>query len=159
VFLFGDSESTRAVGAPGTGVRGGGRLGSASGRLENRKNAGSAQSMTNEAARRLRAIKLLHTAVWAMFAGCIAVIPVLAWQGRSGAAAILAVLVLGEVVVLWLNRWSCPLTAVAARYTDDRRANFDIYLPEWLARYNKQIFGPLYVAGVAYAVARYLGAA
>jgi hypothetical protein len=134
-------------------------LGSASGRLENRKNAGSAQSMTNEAARRLRAIKLLHTAVWAVFAGCIVVIPVLTWQGRFGAAAVLAVLIFGEVVVLWLNRWSCPLTAVAARYTDDRRANFDIHLPEWLARYNKQIFGPLYVAGVAYAVARYLGGA
>ena len=115
--------------------------------------------MTNVAARRLRAVRLLHTVVWAAFAGCIVAIPALAWQGRFGAAAVLAALVLGEVVVLWLNRWSCPLTAVAARYTEDRRANFDIYLPEWLARYNKQIFGPLYVAGVAYAVARFLGAA
>jgi hypothetical protein len=115
--------------------------------------------MTDPAARRLRAIRVLHTAVWAVFAGCIVAIPVLASQGRSGVAAVLAALVLGEVVVLWLNRWSCPLTAVAARYTDDRSANFDIYLPAWLARYNKQIFGPLYVAGVAYAVARYLGLA
>jgi hypothetical protein len=113
--------------------------------------------MTNVAARRLRAIRALHTVVWAVFAGCVVAIPVLAWQGRSGVAAVLAALVLGEVVVLWLNRWSCPLTAVAVRYTEDRRANFDIYLPEWLARYNKQIFGPLYVAGVAYAVVRYLG--
>jgi hypothetical protein len=61
-------------------------------------------------------------------------------------------------VVLWLNRWSCPLTAVAARYTEDRRANFDIYLPEWLAQYNKQIFGSLYAVGVAYLVAMYLRA-
>jgi hypothetical protein len=106
----------------------------------------------------LRAIKLLHTAVWAVFASCILAIPVLASRGRFGAAALLAALVLGEIVVLWLNRWSCPLTAVAARYTEDRRANFDIYLPEWLAKYNKQIFGPLYVAGVAYGVVRYLGA-
>jgi len=36
--------------------------------------------------------------------------------------------------------------------------NFDIYLPEWLARYNKQIFGPLYAVGVAYLVTRYLSA-
>jgi hypothetical protein len=104
--------------------------------------------MTNVAARRLRTVRLLHTAVWAGFAGCIVAMPVLAWQGRFGAAAVLAGIVLGEVVVLWLNRWRCPLTAIAARYTDDRRANFDIYLPEWLARYNKQIFGPLYVAGL-----------
>jgi len=121
--------------------------------------AGSAKNMTDAPARRLTAIRVLHTAVWAVFAGCIVAIPVLAWQGRSGVAAVLAAVVLGEVVVLWLNRWSCPLTAVAARYTDDRRANYDIYLPEWLARYNKQIFGPLYVAGVVYALARYLGAA
>jgi hypothetical protein len=109
-------------------------------------------------AERLRAIKLAHTVVWAAFAGCIVAIPVLAWQNRFGVSAIMAVLVLGEVVVLWLNRWSCPLTAVAARYTNDRRANFDIYLPEWLARYNKQIFGPLYAVGVAYLVAMYLRA-
>ena len=115
--------------------------------------------MTNEAARRLRAVRLLHTAVWTAFAGCIVAIPALAWQGRFGVAVVLAATVLGEVVVLWLNQWRCPLTAVAARYTDDRSANFDIYLPEWLARYNKEICGPLYVVGVAYAVARYLGAA
>jgi hypothetical protein len=106
----------------------------------------------------LRAIKLLHTAVWAVFASCILAIPVLASQGRFGAAALLAALALGEVVVLWLNRWSCPLTAVAARYTEDRRANFDIYLPEWLAQYNKQIFGSLYAVGVAYLVVMYLRA-
>jgi hypothetical protein len=111
--------------------------------------------MTNEATRRLRAIRLAHTIVWAVFAGCICAIPVLTLQGRFGAAAVLAALVLGEIVVLWLNRWSCPLTPIAARYTQDRRANFDIYLPEWLARYNKPIFGPLYVAGVVFLVVRW----
>ena len=114
--------------------------------------------MTGEAARRLMAVRLLHTAAWAVFAGCIVAIPWLTWQGRFGAAAVMAAIVLGEVVVLWLYRWSCPLTAVAARYTQDRRANFDIFLPEWLARYNKQIFGPLYAVGVAYLAMRYLGA-
>jgi hypothetical protein len=42
---------------------------------------------------------------------------------------------------------------VAARYTDDRRDNFDIYLPLWIARYNKQIFGPLFVAGIVFTLA------
>ena len=108
---------------------------------------------------RLRAIKLLHTLVWAVFAGCIVAIPVLALQGRFRLAAVLALVVLGEVVVLAINRWRCPLTPIAARYTEDRRANFDIYLPEWLARYNKEIFGPLYLAGVALLVVRWVGAA
>ena len=50
-------------------------------------------------------------------------------------------IVLIEVLVLIINRWSCPLTAIAARYTSDRRPNSDIYLPEWLARNNQLIFG------------------
>jgi hypothetical protein len=108
---------------------------------------------------RLRVIRLVHTVVWAGFAACIAAIPVLTLQGRFCLAALLALIVLGEVVVLAINRWRCPLTPIAARYTDDRRANFDIYLPEWLARYNKEIFGPLYLAGVVFLAVRWLGAA
>jgi polyferredoxin len=113
--------------------------------------------MMNEATRRLQTVKLLHTMVWAVFAGCVVTMPWLTSQRKFGAAAVLATIVLGEVVVLWYHRWSCPLTAVAARYTDDRRANFDIYLPEWLARHNQRIFGSLYVIGVAYLVLSYLG--
>lgn len=107
---------------------------------------------------RLRTIKLVHTAVWAAFAGCIVAIPVLALQDRFRLAALLALIVMGEVAVLAVNRWRCPLTPIAARYTDDRRANFDIYLPEWLARYNKEIFGPLYLAGVMLLAVRWMGA-
>ena len=109
--------------------------------------------------RRLRTIKLLHTAVWAGFAGSIVAIPLLTLQERFRLAAVFALIVLGEVIVLAINRWRCPLTPIAARYTDDRRANFDIYLPEWLARYNKEIFGPLYLAGVVLLVVRWVGAA
>jgi hypothetical protein len=108
--------------------------------------------------RRLKAIRLLHTVVWVGFAGCIVAIPVLTLQERFRLAAVLALIVLGEVIVLALNRWRCPLTPIAARYTGNRRANFDIYLPEWLARYNKEIFGPLYLAGVVLLVVRWVGA-
>ena len=58
--------------------------------------------------------------------------------------------------MLAANGWRCPLTAVASRYTDERRDNFDIYLPNWLASHNKLIFGALYVAGVAFALARWM---
>ena len=102
----------------------------------------------------LRLVKALHTLVWAFFVGCIAAIPVLSWLGRHEAAALIIGVVLVEVAVLAVNRGACPLTAVAARYTDDRRPNFDIYLPLWLARWNKQVFGALFVAGVLFAAAR-----
>lgn len=53
------------------------------------------------------------------------------------------------------NRGRCPLTTIAARYTDDRRDNFDIYLPLWLARYNKVIFGSLFGVGLLLAIGRW----
>jgi len=64
-----------------------------------------------------------------------------------------------EVFVLAFNNWRCPLSAIAARYTEDRRANFDIYLPEWLAAHNMPIFGTMYVVGVALTLVRWTLAA
>ena len=104
--------------------------------------------MAGDAAARLRAIKLLHTAVWALLVGIILAIPVLAWQNRFTGVAVFTGIMLVEVAVLAVNGMRCPLTDLAARFTDDRRANFDIYLPLWLARYNKEIFGTLFVAGI-----------
>jgi len=101
----------------------------------------------------LRRVKVVHTVAWAFFAGCILAIPIAAWREAFGVAAALIAMVMVEVVVLVANGWRCPLTDVAARYTDDRRDNFDIYLPLWLARYNKLIFGWLFVAGLAFTIA------
>jgi polyferredoxin len=70
-------------------------------------------------------------------------------------AALSIGVVLVEVLVLVLNGWRCPLTSLAAGYTGDRRDNFDIYLPLWLARHNKLIFGTVYVAGIAATLARW----
>lgn len=105
----------------------------------------------------LRVVKVMHSLIWAFFAGCIVAIPIVSWQGNHEAALWLVVIVFIEVLVLLVNRWSCPLTAVAAKYTSDRRANFDIYLPRLLAKYNKQVFGALYVAGTLYALANWAG--
>jgi hypothetical protein len=98
----------------------------------------------------LRVVRIAHTLIRALFAGCILLLPLMAWKKNFVAAAFLIAAVLVEVGVLLANRFQCPLTDVAARYTDDRRDNFDIYLPLWLARYNKQIFGTLFLAGVVF---------
>ena len=103
----------------------------------------------------LRTIKLIHTLVWAFFASSIIVILAFAWLGKCGLALVFISIVLIEVLVILFNNWRCPLTDVAARYTNERRDNFDIYLPEWLARYNKLIFGFLYVVGILFTVARW----
>ena len=104
----------------------------------------------------LRAIRLTHTIVWVFFVTVILAIPVAAWQRRFGLFLVLAAIVLVEVLILAVNGMRCPLTAVAGRYTEDRRANFDIYLPLFLARYNKQIFGSLYAAGLLLGLVRAL---
>jgi hypothetical protein len=103
----------------------------------------------------LRLIKIVHTVVWALFAGSILAVPLLAWRELWFATSALIALVLIECLVLAVNRMRCPLTDVAARYTEDRRDNFDIYLPLWLARHNKLIFGWLFVAGLVFTAVRW----
>jgi hypothetical protein len=97
----------------------------------------------------LTAIKTLHTLVWALLAGAIVALPFLAWRGNFRWAAILSVVVLIECGVLVVNGWRCPLTNLAAKYTVDRAPNFDIYMPQWLAKHNKTIFGALFVVNEA----------
>ena len=99
---------------------------------------------------RLRLIKAIHTLAWLFFVACIFAIPLAAFAGRFAATLLLIGIVAVESLVVVVNGWRCPLTAVAGRYTDDRRPNFDIYLPEWLARYNKEIFGSLFGMGVLF---------
>ena len=103
----------------------------------------------------LRFVKLLHTVIWAFFAGCIVAIPLFTFLARLRLAALFVGIVGMEVAVLLVNRMTCPLTHVAARYTSDRRANFDIYLPEWLARNNQVIFGTLYILATLFLLARW----
>lgn len=106
--------------------------------------------------RRLVAIKVLHTAIWFFFAACIVAIPFAGAQRQFRWAAILSGLVLVECAILALNRGRCPLTDLAGRYTEARADNFDIYLPLWLARHNKTIFGTLFVAGELFVLGRWL---
>jgi hypothetical protein len=101
---------------------------------------------------RLRIVKIVHTVAWAFFASCVLLILVATARGRPDLAAVLIGIVAIESLVLVVNGWRCPLTDVAARYTEDRRPNFDIYLPTWLAQYNKEIFGTLYVVGIVWTV-------
>ena len=106
----------------------------------------------------LKIVKALHTAAWTFFVGCILAIPYLAWQHRFAGVLVASGFLVAEIAVLALNSMRCPLTAVAARYTSDRKANFDIYIPELVARYNKEIFGTLLLGGWVYALVVWLNA-
>ena len=109
------------------------------------------------ASRSLRIVRVVHTIVWAILASSILAIPVFALVDMYGPVLWLTGLVLVEVIVLAINGWQCPLTSVAARYTEDRKDNFDIYLPLWLARHNKLVFGTLFIVGQAIVLLRWRG--
>jgi hypothetical protein len=105
---------------------------------------------------RLTAIKLLHTAVWALLAGCILALPVAAFLRQFHWALILTAIIICECAVLAPNQGRCPLTDWAARFTDDQADNFDIYLPNRLARHNKAIFGTLFAVNELIVLWRWL---
>jgi len=101
-------------------------------------------------------VKVLHTAIWLFFVVCIVAIPIAGARREFHRVALLSAFVWLECAVLVLNRGRCPLTDVADRCTEDRADNFDIYLPVWLARYNKVIFGTLFIAGELFALVYWL---
>ncbi|TSJ47967.1 hypothetical protein [Fluviicola chungangensis] len=95
--------------------------------------------MKNEG--KLRVIKTVHTAIWFFFNVVIfymlyAVITnkIDRWLWIGYGLFIL------EGIILLVFKFFCPLTVLARRYSDSAKANFDIYLPDWLAKYNKTIY-------------------
>jgi hypothetical protein len=99
---------------------------------------------------------MLHTVVWLCFVACIVAIPVAAEVKQFRVAAILSGVVLAECLILAVNRCRCPLTNLAAAYTEERADDFDIYLPLWLARNNKPIFGSLFLAGEIFLLVKWM---
>ncbi len=97
---------------------------------------------------KLNGIKLFHTAVWLFMNVVIFYLLYAVITDRIDRWAWVALAFIGlECLVLLLFRMACPLTLVARRYSSSIKANFDIYLPEWLAHYNKLIYG-LLLAGI-----------
>jgi len=91
-------------------------------------------------------IKIIHTLVWVFFNAIIFYLlyAVLSdkidewfWWGWG--------FILLESFILLIFRMSCPLTLMARKYSDSNRSNFDIFLPEWLAKYNKQIYSAILI--------------
>ncbi|MBD2756527.1 hypothetical protein [Spirosoma validum] len=98
---------------------------------------------------KLVSTKLLHTAIWAFFVTAIGYILYCGVANDiSQYTWIAAGLVILEGLVLLVFGGRCPLTLIARNYSNSDRDNFDIFLPNWLARYNKLIFTSLYIAGL-----------
>lgn len=95
---------------------------------------------------KLVTVKLIHTVIWIFFnvvifylayAVIINKIDIFVWIGVG------IIIAEGGLLMLFGNK--CPLTVIARNYSDSDRHNFDIYLPEWLAKYNKLIYTTAFI--------------
>jgi polyferredoxin len=94
--------------------------------------------------RKLVWIKLLHIGVWIFFNIVLLYLFYAAITDRTGLWFWLGVgAFFLEFVVLLIYNWNCPITFWARNYSDSQMDNFDIYLPNWLARHNKTIYSIL----------------
>ena len=98
---------------------------------------------------KLFAIKLLHSVIWAFFvavifyvlySGIVDRVTTYTWIGIA--------LVIGEGLTLLIFKMFCPLTLIARKYSDSEMDNFDIFLPNWLAKHNKAIFTSIFLVAV-----------
>ncbi len=103
----------------------------------------------------LRVIKIIHSLIWVFFnvvifyllyAVIVNKINVWVW------VCIGLVLAEGGVLLVFANM--CPLTLIARKYSQSAKSNFDIYLPEWLAKNNKQIYTALFLTSIVILVYR-----
>lgn len=94
----------------------------------------------------LRLLKTIHTIIWALMAGSNFMAFYFAFIGRFDAWFLIPASLLAlEIFIITINWWKCPIAKIAEKFTQERQANFDIYLPEWLAKYNVLIFTVLMV--------------
>ena len=100
-------------------------------------------------------IKLVHTLIWAFFVGVIFYVLFSGITGNINTFTWVAMaLVIGEGLVLLIFKMFCPLTLLARKYSDSTKDNFDIFLPNWLARNNKLIFTTIFLIGLALVLIR-----
>jgi hypothetical protein len=105
--------------------------------------------------KKLLFIKSLHTVIWLFFNVVIFYLLYAAIANKIDIWVWICIaLVLLEGLVLLAFKMFCPLTVIARKYSDSTRANFDIFLPNWLAKYNKLIYTSIFVVAVIIVVYR-----
>lgn len=104
---------------------------------------------------KLLGIKLIHTIIWAFF---VFVIFYILYSGISNSVNTFTWigigLIIGEGFVLLVFKMFCPLTLIARKYSDSQKDNFDIFIPNWLAKNNKLIFTSIFLVGLMIVVFR-----
>ena len=101
------------------------------------------------AVNKLICVKILHTVIWIFFNVVIFYLLYAVVTNKIDKWVWICLgCISGEGLVLLVFKNVCPVTLVARRYSNSRKANFDIYLPHWLATYNKEIYSAIVVIAI-----------
>ncbi len=109
-------------------------------------------------ARKLAAVRLIHTIIYVVMAASTFVLLYAGISGQTGPWLFIAIGLLAiEVVVFVGNGFKCPLTALAVRYGAVRGYAFDTYLPESVMRHTFWFFTSLMMLGLVLLALRWGG--
>lgn len=98
---------------------------------------------------KLLIIKISHTIIWLFFNVVIFYLLYAVIVNKIDHWVWICIgLVLMEGIVLLVFKMFCPLTVMARKYSNSTKENFDIFLPNWLAKYNKLIYTSIFVIAI-----------
>ncbi len=112
--------------------------------------------MSNEN-RKLVLVKILHTLIWLFFNVVIFYLLYAVVINRINKWVWVCITLIAlEGVILLAFKNLCPVTLLARKYSASKKENFDIYLPNWLAKYNKQIYSLIVLIALLILFVRFL---
>jgi hypothetical protein len=95
---------------------------------------------------KLTIIKFIHTVIWVFFNLVLLYLFYAVFANKIDKWVWIGIgIILLEGIVLAIFKTICPITVIARKYSDSTTDNFDIFLPNWLAKYNKLIYTSFFI--------------
>ena len=102
-------------------------------------------------------VKTIHTIIWIFFNVVIFYLLYAVIAGKIDKWVWICIgLIIMEMMILIIFKKMCPVTLIARKYSDSEKDNFDIYLPNWLARHNKTIYSVIVLGAIVILIYRTL---
>ena len=100
-------------------------------------------------------IKIVHTIVWVFFNVVIFYLLYAVVVNKIDKWVWICItLVFLEGIILIVFKNICPVTLIARKFSNSKQDNFDIYLPNWLAKYNKEIYSIIVLIAIVILIYR-----
>ena len=104
---------------------------------------------------KLTLIKSIHTAIWVFFNVVIFYLLYAVIVDKIDKWVWICLgLIAMEGLVLVVFKAICPVTLIARKYSDSQQHNFDIYLPNWLAQHNEEIYTTIVLIAIVILIYR-----